>query len=312
VIIDTHFHGFPKRFLELTAGGHNDSRGTGITAFDADAYVRTMDAYQVDVGILSSPGGRLEVGGHREHAREAARVANDAFAEAQAKYPNRFRMFARPSMVHMDDSLAELRRCVDELGAVGAMLPTNLGGKYLDEAEFDPFWEELARIGKPLFLHPTNAPCLDNWNIYSLHQKMLWPADTTLALSRIANSGILDRYPNIPLIGAHLGGMVTLYLDRLNWWEGTPQCKEKPEYYFKRFYYDTAGPVRGPGIQMVCDTVGVSQVLFGSDYPQGREGRDDQFYPMTLEAIESLRLTPGEKQMIYAGNARSLFQLGPA
>ncbi len=189
----------------------------------------------------------------------------------------------------------------------GVMLPTNLAGKYLDEAEFKPFWDELARHGKPLFLHPCNAPCQANWNKYSLHQKILWPTDSTLAVSRIVYCGIFDRYPNLKLIASHLGGMILNYLARLNWREGNPECKEEPERYFKKIYYDTAGPIRAPFIKLVCDTVGVSQVLFGSDFPHGREGRDDQFYPMTLKEMDELQVSKEDKEKIYYKNAMQLF-----
>lgn len=137
---------------------------------------------------------------------------------------------------------------------------------------------------------------------------MLWPADSTLAISRIVYSGIFDRYPNLKLISAHLGGMILNYLDRLNWWEGNLECKSKPEDYFKKIYYDTAGPVRAPVIKMACDTAGVGQILFGADYPHGREERDDQFYPMTLKAMEDLDLSKEDKEKIYYKNAKQLFE----
>src|SRR5258708_16410586 len=81
---------------------------------------------------------------------------------------------------------------------------------------------------------------------YSLHQKILWPTDSTLAIARIVYAGIFDRYPNLKLIASHLGGMILCYLDRLNWREGKTACKEEPETYFQKIYYDTAGPIRAP------------------------------------------------------------------
>lgn len=307
MIIDTHFHAFPQQFLDLTPGDLFDPRGTGVISFDEDAYLGVMDQYGVSIGVLSNPAGRVEHPGDRKHALAACRALNDAFALASAHHPHRFKAFARLPMLHMDDCLAELHRCFDELGMHGIALPTNVAGKYLDEPEFRPFWDEAEKMGKPVFLHPTNAPCLNNWNVYSMHQKMLWPADSTLAISRIVFSGIFDEYPDLKLIGSHLGGMILNYLDRLNWWEGNPQCKGEPEDYFRKIYYDVAGPVRAPFIKMACDTVGVDQILFGADYPHGREGRDDQFYPMTLQAMDELELADGDKQKIYAGNAKRLF-----
>jgi len=307
MIIDTHFHAFPGKYLDLVPEAQNDVRGVGFRAFDRREYLDVMDKYGVDIGVLSNTGGRIEQGGNRARAKELCTVINDSFAEAHAKHPRRFKAFARLPMIDMEDCVAEMQRCYGELGMHGVMLPTNLAGRYLDEAQFRPFWDAVHQAGKPLFLHPANAPCQANWNSYSLHQKILWPTDTTLAISRIVYSGIFDRYPNLKLIAAHLGGMLLLYLDRLNWREGNPECRLEPEHYFKRIYYDTAGPIRASFIKLAWETVGPGQILFGSDYPHGRGGRDDQFYPMTLTAMDELDIPKAEKEKIYYRNAQRLF-----
>jgi predicted TIM-barrel fold metal-dependent hydrolase len=306
MIIDTHFHAFPGKFLDLLPDAQNDVRGVGFHPFDHREYLDVMDKYGIDIGVLSNTGGRIEKTG-RTRAVELCKILNDAFADAHAKFPQRFLAFARLPMVDMDDCVRELGRCYKELKMHGVMMPTNVAGKYIDEAEFTPFWDALAAGGKPLFLHPANAPCQSNWDKYSLHQKILWPTDSTLAISRIVYAGIFDRYPKLKLIGSHLGGMILLYLDRLNWREGNPVCKDEPEDYFKKIYYDTAGPIRGAFIKLVYDTVGAEQILFGADYPHGRGGRDDQFYPMTLKEMEELDIPKAEKEKIYYLNAKRLF-----
>ena len=215
MIIDTHFHAFPGKFLDLLPDAQNDVRGAGFHPFDQREYLDVMDKYGIDIGVLSNTGGRIEKAG-RARALELCKILNDAFADAHAKYPQRFMAFARLPMVDMDDCVRELERCYRELKMHGVMMPTNVAGRYIDEAEFTPFWDALAAGGKPLFLHPANAPCQSNWDKYSLHQKILWPTDSTLAISRIVYAGIFDRYPKLKLIGSHLGGMILLYLDRLN------------------------------------------------------------------------------------------------
>jgi predicted TIM-barrel fold metal-dependent hydrolase len=309
MIIDTHFHAFPGKYLDLVPEAQKDVRGVGFRAFDHREYLDVMDRYGVDIGVLSNTGGRIEQRGDRAMALELCKIINDSFAEAHAKHPRRFMAFARLPMIDVEDCVTEMQRCYNDLGMHGVMLPTNLAGRYLDEPEFKAFWNAIHEAGKPLFLHPANAPCRANWNKYSLHQKILWPTDSTLAISRIVYNGIFDRYPHLKLIAAHLGGMILLYLDRLNWREGNPECKLQPEEYFKRIYYDTAGPIRAAFIKLVYDTVGPEQILFGSDYPHGRGGRDDQFYPMTLQAMDELDVSKQDKQKIYYQNAQILFGL---
>ena len=55
----------------------------------------------------------------------------------------------------------------------GVMMPTNLAGKYLDEAEFKPFWDALATEGKPLFLHPANAPASQLEQVFAASKNSL-------------------------------------------------------------------------------------------------------------------------------------------
>jgi 2,3-dihydroxybenzoate decarboxylase len=306
MIIDTHFHAFPGKFLDLMPEAQQDVRGVGFHPFDHREYLDVMDRHGIDVGVLSNTGGRIEKQGNRSKALDLCRILNDSFAEANAKHPSRFKAFARLPMIDLGDCVQELNRCYNDLGMHGVMLPTNLAGKYLDEPEFKPFWDAIADGGKPLFLHPANAPCQSNWNKYSLHQKILWPTDSTLAISRIVYSGIFDRYPKLKLIASHLGGMILLYLDRLNWREGNPECQREPEAYFKKIYYDTAGPIRAAFIKLVYDTVGPDQILFGADYPHGRGARDDQFYPMTLQAMTELDIPQEDKEKIYHKNAQTL------
>ena len=57
------------------------------------------------------------------------------------------------------------------------------------------------------------------------------------------------------------------------------------------------------------DTVGADQILFGADYPHGRGGRDDQFYPMTLKEMELLDIPESDKEKIYSLNAKKLLGL---
>ncbi|HLN84898.1 MAG TPA: amidohydrolase family protein, partial [Candidatus Limnocylindrales bacterium] len=251
MIIDTHFHAFPGKFLDLLPEARNDVRGVGFHAFDEQEYLNVMDKYGIDIGVLSNTGGRIEKVGGRAKALELCKVINDAFAEAHARHPKRFLSFARLPMLDIGDCVGELERCYKELKMDGVIMPTNVAGKYIDEPEFIPFWDALNRGGKPLFLHPANAPCQANWDKYSLHQKILWPTDSALAISRIVYAGIFDRYPKLKLIASHLGGMILCYLDRLNWREGEPACKDEPEVYFKKIFYDTAGPIRAPFIKLV-------------------------------------------------------------
>ena len=152
MIIYTHFHAFPGKFLELVPDAQNDVRGVGFHAFDHREYLNVMDQYGIDIGVLSNTGGRIEKTGDRAKALELCKIINDSFADAHAKYPHRFKAFACLPMLDMDDCAAELERCYKDLKMHGVMMPTNVAGKYIDEPQFNPFWDALAAGGKPLFI----------------------------------------------------------------------------------------------------------------------------------------------------------------
>ena len=103
MIIDTHFHAFPGKFLELMPEAKNDVRGVGFHPFDHREYLNVMDQYGIDIGVLSNTGGRIEKGGDRAKALDLCKILNDSFADAHAKHPHRFKAFARLPMVDMDD-----------------------------------------------------------------------------------------------------------------------------------------------------------------------------------------------------------------
>jgi Tripartite tricarboxylate transporter TctA family/Amidohydrolase len=115
---------------------------------------------------------------------------------------------------------------------------------------------------------------------------------------------VLDQLAKVTYVR---GGLIIPFVLRLNWREGNPECKQQPEEYFKKLYYDTAGPIRTAFIKLAYDTVGADQILFGSDYRHGRGGRDDQFFPMTLDAMNDLDVPKADKEKIYYLNAKRLF-----
>jgi aminocarboxymuconate-semialdehyde decarboxylase len=308
MIIDTHFHAFPQAYLDRLPATPKSSGGRTFRRFDSAEYVGVMDRHEIDIGVLSNQAAQVELAGDRRLARDLAKIINDSFIDASAGRPDRFRVFARLPMVDMDDALSELQRCASEQSVVGVVSPTNVVGHYLDESGFAPLWQALEAGGMPIFLHPTYSPSHANWEPYSLRHKVLWPVDTTLALSRIVSSGVLDRYPGVRIIASHLGGSALLHLDRLNWREGGVVSIHDPDTYFRRIYYDIAGPSRAAAIAFAAATVGASQLLFGADFPHGRDGPDDEFYPMTHQALAEARLSDADKERIACSNAQTLLR----
>lgn len=318
MIIDMHFHGFSQASADTVSAFYlaSGTMEVPIPAFDADEYVRTMDQHGIDIGVLSIPGPAPDNLPTAEARLAAARALNDLYAEAMARHPTRFRALGRVPLVDPDGALQELERIMDGLGFQGVLLPTNVLGRPLDDPAFDGFWAEANRRRLLCFFHPLDWPCDPRWRDWGLLTKIGWPADSSLAVSRLVLSGHRDRFPDTTLVLSHLGGMIPMYLSRLGWKAGDPRCARNPEEYFRSFYYDTAGEVRAAAIRAVCDAVGADRVVFGSDYPFGRgahrpgaPGRPTQYddvYALTLREMQALDLPQAEKDKIYSQNARRI------
>ncbi|MDP6172928.1 MAG: amidohydrolase family protein, partial [Rhodospirillales bacterium] len=80
-----------------------------------------MDRHGFELAILSFMPGVQEMLDTVE-AVSAARTANDALAEGVARHPDRFAGFATLPLQDPGAAIAELTRCVKELGFKGAMV----------------------------------------------------------------------------------------------------------------------------------------------------------------------------------------------
>ena len=86
------------------------------------------------------------------------------------------------------------------------------------------------------------------------------------------------------------------------------KLKKRPLDYFRMFYADTA--LFGAREATVCGLkfFGVERTLFASDCPFDPE-KGPGYIRSTIEVIDSLDITPEQRQAIYEGNARRLLRL---
>ena len=60
-------------------------------------------------------------------------------------------------MNHPTGMASESRRAIEELGAVGMQIYTNIKGQPLDHPDFDAFFEYMNESGKPIWMHPARG-----------------------------------------------------------------------------------------------------------------------------------------------------------
>ena len=308
--IDLHAHEFPERYLgeikRLVAEGKFPEVAEPLAPWSLDEQLALMENVGIDMMVLSLTAATYVA--DRVLAVELARMANETFAEAARKHPDRFRAFCFVPLAHVEDAVAELHRCVGELGCRGPILGTNVLGKPLNHPEFLPLFEAVNRLRLPVLLHPMDPRGPESLSEFRLDLWIGWPFETTLAVSRLVLSGLFDRFPDFPLILSHLGGNVPQMMERIQMASRRGRAAKPPQEYFKNFYYDTAGPVPPEAVRCAAEMFGMERIVFGTDYPFG-PGHGRAFIEKAIACVEALPADDAEKAKVYGGTAMRLLGL---
>jgi len=336
--IDIFPHIFPRSYfdkmVEIIPNKAAIRRWTDIPIlYDLDARLRMMQSFGPDyqqILTLSMPA--VEYVAPPDKSPDLAKLANDGMAEIVAKHPKQFPAFvASVPMNNVTAGLEEIKRAVEELGAKGIQIMTNVNGRPLDDPEFGPIFEKMHSYDLPVWMHPTRpqkfadypteqGSKFDIWWVFG------WPYETSAAMARMVFSGFFDRWPNLKIITHHLGAMVPflearvgLGLDQLGSRENAePRYKDiiqdmkkkgrRPVDYFRMFFADTA--INGSKSGTVCgiDFFGCDHVLFGTDCPFDPEG-GPLFIREIIKVLDEIDLTEDERKKIYHLNAERMLKL---
>jgi predicted TIM-barrel fold metal-dependent hydrolase len=188
-----------------------------------DERLAAMDAAGVDVSVLSHTVPGAQGIADPSLAAAAARDINDVLAGAIARHPARFAGLASVALHDPAVGARELERAVTTLGFKGAMINgyTNVddprGGEYLDAPRLLPFWEAVAHLGVPVYLHP--RPALDQ-RVHDGHAQLIgatwgFAPETASHALRLVHSGLFDRFPSVTVVLGHLGETLPYFAWRI-------------------------------------------------------------------------------------------------
>lgn len=304
-----------KRWLELPALHDIDARLEMMAAF-GDDFQQVLTLSSPPIELLAGPA----------QSPDLARLANESMHELTRKHPGRFPWFvASLPMNNVEASLHETEYALDELGAVGVQVFTNVNGRPLDDPEFAPLFALMAARDLPIWMHPTRSAAAsdyrtENRSRFEIWWAFGWPYETSVAMARLVFGGVLERHPDLKVITHHLGAMIPFFEGRidLGWGhqlgsrtsgpdsaELAGRLSKPPIEYFRRFYADTA--VSGSRLALRCglDFFGPDRVLFGSDCPFDPEG-GPAFIREMIAAIDDLQLPRDVQRLLYEDNFRRL------
>jgi aminocarboxymuconate-semialdehyde decarboxylase len=226
--------------------------------------------------------------------------------------------------------LREARRAIDDLGAVGVQVFTNVLGKPLTAPQTLPLFDLMAELDLPIWIHPARGADFPDYqqetrSHYEIWWTFGWPYETSVAMAHIVFERLFDKHPNLKIITHHMGGMIPYFEGRVGpGWDQLGSrtsdidytrllhsLEKRPLDYFRMFYADTA--LFGAREATKCGLAffGVDHVLFASDAPFDPE-KGSMYTRTTIEIVDDLDISPAERHAIYEGNARRLLKLDGA
>ena len=279
-----------------------------------DVRLEEMDRYGIEREIVSLAAPCIQDEVDRARAVKRAAEANDALAAIVAKHPDRYSAFAALPMQDPQAAAAELERCIRELRFVGALVNgySSVGSletaAYYDEPQYLPFWERVAALDVPFYLHPRN-PLPNQRRMYEGRTELLGPTwaftvETGTHALRLITSGLFDRFPGLTIVLGHLGELLPFAITRLEQrLSHVPFVKLQKlvtEYLRDNFYVTTSGNFHTASLIGVILQLGADRVLFAVDYP----------FEQTRDAVEwfdTLPISEADKVKIGRTNAARLF-----
>jgi len=321
-VIDFHNHYYPPSYLDAVQWGPStiqvteDEDGNPVLHYpgdynivvpghrDIDHRARVLRAAGVDKQTLTftSPGTHVEA---PARAVSLARMVNDALAEIVQTRSDRFAALATLPLNDPTAAVEEFERATESLGFKGVMLFSNVNGVALSDEQYWPLYERAADLAAVMYIHPIHPVGVEAMTEYWLMPLIGFTFDTTLAAAKLVFSGVVERFPGIRWVLAHLGGAIPYLAERLDrGYAAFEECRRNiskpPSAYLKDFFYDTVN-FDPEALRLAVDFAGTSQLVAGSDYPH-QIGSLERM----KESIDAMDLPDEDRRAILSGNAKRL------
>ena len=241
-----------------------------------------------------------------------ARANNDLIARCVGLYPETFAgvcMLPQNPKADMAGSIAELERCVTELGFIGCNLNPDPGGGHftsppLTERFWYPFYEKMVELDVPAMVHVSGScnPGLHATGAYYI-------AADTIAFMQLIEGNLFADFPTLRFIIPHGGGAVPYHWGR---YRGLADMLKQPSldgHVMNNVFFDTC-VYHQPGIDLLAGVIDTKNILFGSEMVGAVRGIDPQtghYFDDTKRYVDALPIGEEQRRAIFEGNARRVF-----
>ena len=267
-----------------------------------------------DLTFFSPRAGSME-----HHVGDAAvsaawsRECNDLIHRVCSLYPENFApvcQLPQSPGVRPENCIAELERCVQQLGFIGCNLnPDPSGGWWKEPPLTDQWWyplyEKMAELDVPAMVHVSSS-CNPAFHFTGAHYIN---ADTT-GFMQLIQGDLFKDFPTLRFVIPHGGGAVPYHWGR---YRGLAQDMKKPllkDHLLKNVYFDTC-VYHQPGIDLLLKVIPADNILFASEMVGAVRGIDPEtghYYDDTKRYIENAAgLSAADKKKIFEGNVRKVY-----
>ena len=271
--------------------------------------IQDMDSLGVDVHVVSPYVGFYNYHLDASVALVTSRATNEEISEMVRTWPKRFAGLGTLPMQDVKASIAELERCVTQLGLKGVEINDHVNGRTLETSEFRPFWRAAEQLGAVIFFHQGGETLVTpRANRYHLPNTIGNLVDRAVTFATLVHGGVMDAHPDLKIVLGHGGGYTCYGIGRMDHgWQVRSEARvhitQPPSAYLRRFYYDCI-VYDEPALRYLIDRVGADRVVFGTDWP----------YDMALDwpvawILGMASLSQEEKEAILWKNLEGLLGL---
>jgi 4-oxalmesaconate hydratase len=241
-----------------------------------------------------------------------ARASNDLVHRVSELYPQHFAAACQLPQTPdgpIDVVIAELRRCVDELGFVGCNVnPDPSGGRWTSPPMTDEYWyplyDAMAELDVPAMVHVSTS-CNPSFHTLGAHYLN---ADTSVFMQLIQGD-LFAEFPTLRFVIPHGGGAVPYHWGR---YHGLVARMGRPplvEHVMRNVFFDTC-VYHQAGIDLLFRVIDLGNLLFASemlgavrgDNPETGASWDD-----TKRYVDQVALSARARREVFELNARRVY-----
>jgi len=271
-----------------------------------DRRLADMDRMGVDIQAVAHFPPQMYYWASADVAESVFPELNDGLSQLVSSHPDRLIGMGNVPLQNTELAIAEMRRCIDDLGFGGIQIATRVEDEELSAPRLEPFWDEVESLGVVVVIHSNGHDNIGRLSHHYMINVFGHPIEATLAAGHLIFDGVMERHPDLKVVLVHGGGYLPAYAARMDHaYRAREDVRENlprlPSEYLGRFYLDTMVFAEDQ-LGFLIDKYGADHIVLGTDYPFDMGETD----PVGLIT----RTVGGDRASIAAiagGNAARLF-----